>query len=116
MRKSAFDLFFCVFFEGTREGALNGRLEALTNPVACFTRGLLLFEDVEDAWVKPLLYLFVSVEVVVDFFCVGSFFVSFFGLAPKNPVNVPCLPLLLLLNSGFLGIKPLFLFNSTKIS
>jgi len=98
LRKGAFDLFFCVFFEGTREGALNGRLEALTNPVACFTCGLLL--------VKPLLYLFESVEAVVDFFCVGSFFVSFFGLAPKNPVNVPCLPLLLLLNSGFLGITP----------
>ena len=103
LRKGAFDLFFCVFFEGTREGALNGRLEALTNPVACFTCGL-LFEDVEDALVKPLLYLFESVEAVVDFFCVGSFFVSFFGLAPKNPVNVPCLPLLLLLNSGFLGM------------
>ena len=42
LRKGAFDLFFCVFFEGTREGALNGRLEALTNPVACFTCGLLL--------------------------------------------------------------------------
>ena len=108
MRKSAFDLFFCVFFEGTREGALNGRLEALTNPVACFTCGLL--------WVKPLLYLFVSVEVVVDFdfFCVGSFFVSF-GLAPKNPVNVPCLPLLLLLNSGFLGMVHL-LYLDTSLS